>query len=268
MDHENKIMIKRDNAGLIEKSENILKILLVLFAGYYIAAFMIVVISRIAFPFELEWMEGGVLTHVRRVLQGQSLYVKPSLEFVPFIYTPLYYYIAAVFSKIFGLNFFSLRLVSFMASIGSLGLIWKITKRKTNDSVSAFVAAGFFAACYKLSDGWYDLARVDALFIFLVLAAISALQRQPRKLVQAAVFSMLAFLTKQNALIFILGMQIFLALDGRKGFWKYTLICWTGILIAVVTFSGLSRGWFAFYVFKLPFEHATVPTEWIRFWTR
>ena len=46
--------------------------------------------KRIAYPYDLEWMEGGMLAHAARVADGQSLYVSPSLDFIPFIYPPLY----------------------------------------------------------------------------------------------------------------------------------------------------------------------------------
>ena len=43
---------------------------------------------RLPHLFEIEWMEGSMVDHVRRVIDGQPLYVAPSLDFVPFIYPP------------------------------------------------------------------------------------------------------------------------------------------------------------------------------------
>ncbi|HQF24091.1 MAG TPA: hypothetical protein PL065_11565, partial [Polyangiaceae bacterium] len=34
---------------------------------------------RVAYPYQLEWMEGAVLEHIERVSTGQSLYVAPSV---------------------------------------------------------------------------------------------------------------------------------------------------------------------------------------------
>ena len=50
----------------------------------YVAVFLLVALGRIGYPFELEWMEGGAIAHVQRILAGQALYVPPSLDFVPF----------------------------------------------------------------------------------------------------------------------------------------------------------------------------------------
>ena len=61
---------------------------------------------RARYPFELEWMEGGVLDHVRVVLSGQPLYRAPSVEFTPFIYTPFYYAVCAALARVFGVGFF------------------------------------------------------------------------------------------------------------------------------------------------------------------
>ncbi|MHC4458094.1 MAG: hypothetical protein ACYS0I_13605, partial [Planctomycetota bacterium] len=61
----------------------------------YLAVYLILVFLRIQFPFELEWMEGGSVHQIERILEGKKLYVSPSLEFVPYIYPPLYFYVSA-----------------------------------------------------------------------------------------------------------------------------------------------------------------------------
>src|SRR5207245_9768312 len=38
-------------------------------------------LARLSYPFELEWMEGGVLAGVQRLLHGQPLYAAPSLDY-------------------------------------------------------------------------------------------------------------------------------------------------------------------------------------------
>ena len=54
----------------------------------------------------LEWMEGGVLQQVLRVVQHQPLYGDPSLDFVPALYMPLYYCFSAISVALFGENLF------------------------------------------------------------------------------------------------------------------------------------------------------------------
>ena len=50
----------------------------------------IAVVSRFPYPFGLEWMEGGILAHALRIAEGQPTYAAPSVDFIPFLYTPLY----------------------------------------------------------------------------------------------------------------------------------------------------------------------------------
>ncbi|WP_322487719.1 hypothetical protein [Chloroflexus sp.] len=60
--------------------------------GIAVTLFLWVALSRLSYPFAIEWLEGNSFLHVLRVLQGQPLYVAPSYDFIPMIYTPLYYY--------------------------------------------------------------------------------------------------------------------------------------------------------------------------------
>ncbi len=66
--------------------EQFFSVFLFLCAFSYVLAYLYIVYSRIRYPFELEWMEGGSLLQLLRMLQGEKLYVAPTLEYVPFIY--------------------------------------------------------------------------------------------------------------------------------------------------------------------------------------
>src|SRR5207237_451850 len=50
----------------------------------YVAMLVWCGMTRVPYPSELEWMEGGMLTHAARVREGLPIYGKPSVEFVPF----------------------------------------------------------------------------------------------------------------------------------------------------------------------------------------
>ena len=50
-----------------------------------------IALHRLDYPYELDWMEGGSVGNVGRVLAGHSLYVAPSLKFVGWTYPPLYW---------------------------------------------------------------------------------------------------------------------------------------------------------------------------------
>ena len=76
-------------------------------------------------------MEGAMVDHVRRIMAGHKLYVQPSLRFVPFIYPPLYFYLAALVSHVLGAGLVPLRLLSFVASLGCFTLIYMLVRRET-----------------------------------------------------------------------------------------------------------------------------------------
>jgi hypothetical protein len=63
-------------------------VLIVLLSLGPLVTFTSVALRRLPYPYELEWMEGGIVTHVRVVLAGEPLYSAPSLDFTPFIYAP------------------------------------------------------------------------------------------------------------------------------------------------------------------------------------
>ena len=71
-----------------------------------------VMLRRVGHPYELEWLEGGSVEHVRRVLHGRSLYPAPSVDFVSYPYPPLYWWASAGAASVLGVGFLPLRLVS------------------------------------------------------------------------------------------------------------------------------------------------------------
>ena len=69
-----------------------LRYALISFGILFVLLYIIIALIRIRYPFELEWIEGALVDHVNWLLTGHKLYVQPSLDFVPYFYTPLYFY--------------------------------------------------------------------------------------------------------------------------------------------------------------------------------
>ncbi|HVR19832.1 MAG TPA: hypothetical protein VMS65_09050, partial [Polyangiaceae bacterium] len=95
-------------------------------------AFFFVSLRRLRYPYELEWMEGGMLGHALQLLAGKPLYPEPSPDFVPFIYGPLYSYAGALAAGIFGPSLFALRLVSFASTLVVLVFLYRIVVYETS----------------------------------------------------------------------------------------------------------------------------------------
>ncbi len=223
-----------------------------------------VALRRVGHPFELEWMEGAMVDHVRVVLSGESLYRAPSLHHTPFIYTPFYYYLSAGLAKLFGLSFALLRAISTVATAGSLALIVLLVFGETKSRLSAVVAAGLFAGTYGLTGFWMDLARADSLCLLLVLLALCCARfgESTRAHLATAGLLFLAFFTKQTALALAIGpLGYQLAKDWRRGLGAvatFAVLVGGGVLWLEVS----SDGWFSFYVFEVASGHPFLWHRW------
>jgi 4-amino-4-deoxy-L-arabinose transferase-like glycosyltransferase len=229
---------------------------LVLLAFLFTAAFLISALVRIFFPYQLTWMEGAVVDHIRWILEGHALYGPPSLEFTPYIYAPLYYYCCALVMKWSGAGFLVPRLVSFFSAVFLLLLVWRLIRRETQSRFYAWIGVGFTAAFYSLTRCYYDMARVDSLFIFLLFLGFYLLRTSKntaRLCLSAFVFS-LALFTKQQALPVIAVLGIYLLFKNRKKFLWFVSSFSLLTVIAFVLFQWSSKGWFLFYVYRLPQE--------------
>ena len=235
---------------------NYLRYLVTIAPFFFIALFGYITLSRIAYPYELEWMESGSLVQAARVLAGEPLYAEPSIQYVPFIYTSLYLYISALFIKLFGFGFFAMRVVSLLASIGSACVIYLMVKSKTRKTLPAILSVGIFAAAFPFSGGWFDIARVDSLFLFLLLLAGWLIyQNRDGTLFMAGVCLALAYFTKQTALAAILILTGFCLVTNLK---RATLIL-TPLLILLVTGIFIenyqTQGWYKYYTIDLLQTH-------------
>ena len=247
----------------------ILQYVLLAMAVLYIGVYVMVACLRMRYPYELEWMEGAAVDHVRWILSGRPLYVEPSLEFTPFIYTPLYFYVAAAVSKVLGVGFLPLRLVSFLASLGCLWLIGRFVRRETGSWTWGIVSAGLFAATYRLSGAWLDIARVDSLFLLLALGSIYLLRFREgaRWMVAAGLLMGLAFLTKQTALFIALPLALYPLLFGRGWGRIAFAAAFGGFLIGSTwLLDAWSGGWYRYYVFDLPGGHPFFRIMLFGFW--
>ena len=234
-----------------------------------LAVYVTVAVLRLGYGHELEWMEGGVVDHVQRVIDGEQLYGPPSLRFTPYLYTPLYYLVAAPVAWLFGNGYEPLRAVSILSSLAAFGAVGGIVWRETRDGRAAVAAAGLFAACYRIGGAWFDLARVDSLFLALLFAGLLAARSAPtaRRAAGAALLLGLAFLTKQQALL-----PAVAAVPWMAGYGRRPLLAYVGTFVGVVGGSTLAAqavtdGWYLTYVATLPRRHSIVDSVWTSFWT-
>jgi len=234
-------------------------------AAAYPLLYIVVALLRMAYPFELEWLEGGSLVQVQRILAGDPLYTRPSLSYVAFPYPPLYYYVAAAVAAAVGPGFHALRLVSFVASLFSLAAIFDIVRRETGRLLPALVAAGAFAGTYPAAGAWLDVGRVDSLWLALVLLAIHRIRfgRTARSQAVAGALLCLAFFTKQVAVVAVAGFAVHHLLWRRRHAPALLGAVAAGILAGTLLMEKLTGGWFIWYVFR---PHGLLPHRFLTFW--
>jgi hypothetical protein len=239
-------------------------------SGLAIGLYLLVTALRLRYPFELEWMEGGAVDHVARILDGRRLYLAPSIDFVPFVYPPLYFYLSAALAKVIGLGFLPLRLVSLASSLACLALLFRIVARETGCRRAGLCAAGLYAATFAASGAWFDLARVDSLFVALLLGGLERLRFGDRSAggsIAAGVLLALAFLAKQTALPIAVAVLLHAVLTHRKHVWPAIAAFVLAAALPALALEFASRGWYSYYVFRLPGQHP-LDGKWITFFSR
>lgn len=230
-------------------------------------------LRRAGYPFDLEWMEGGMLCHSLRLLDGQSIYPPPSVDFVPFLYTPLYPAMVALLARVAGLGYALARFVSIASFVGALLLGYRFAARHGGSRAAAMAAMAIPAAAFAPTGAWYDLARPDSLWLLLVAAAVVTLYQAARNAngerrrdgrahllaALAGLLLVLAFFAKQTASPFMLALTLALvALNARL------LPAFVGSMAlfglpALWLLNHASDGWFWTYIFRLHQGHAFYP---------
>jgi hypothetical protein len=234
------------------------------------------VAARFSYPYDLEWMEGGMLAHAARIASGEGIYVPPSLDFIPYLYTPLYPALLAAVGTVTGLTYQLGRAVSVLAMLGFAAVAVRTVcsaaagapAARPAARFAALAALGWYAATYPWLEGWYDIVRADSLFLAMVVSAWAGLvavtdrRRAPvagrrRHLEVAGLAALLAlsFFCKQTGVLCVAaGGALLLWRDWRR----------LPVYVAVSGFVGLggtwllqraTGGWFWTYIYEVHQVH-------------
>ncbi len=240
-------------------------------AGVSLLSFGLYVVSalqRIGYPYELQYFEGSTVEVSARVTEGLPLYAAPTTDFTPWPYPPLYFLITGELARVTGINLPTLRVVSFVASLASLVLLVLIVRASTRSVVAGLVAAGLFAGTYRVSGAWFDAARVDSLLVALLLAAVlvGLKARTWRGGIGLGLVLLLAFLTKQNALVVAVPMLAWLLVRRRPVGVAATVVLAVTSIGSVVVGDALTDGWYSPYVVGQLLGQGSVLRWLVEFW--
>ena len=253
-----------------ERAPRVVRLATALVGLVAIGAYLFVALSRLTYPFPVEWLESNSLVEVHRILAGQPLYPAPTAEYVPDGYPPLYFAVSAAAASVLGVSYLPLRLVSLVASLACFALLGRLVQRETGSAAAGIGAAGAFAATYWVADTWFDVGRVDSLFLALSIGGLYAARwvHGTRGAIAVGVLLGAAVLTKQTGLAEGVAVPVALMVGPQRR------LAYTAALteIAVVGISTLalaltSGGWYIYYVFELMGENALNYSAFGWFWT-
>ena len=246
----------------------VLRGLVVAGSAGYLALYAGLAALRVKYPFDLEWLEGAMVDHVRVILEGRALYPPPTLDFIPLTYTPGYFYVAAALCKVAGLGVIPLRLISIAPTFCVLAMTSRLVTYETGDGRFGLLAAGLFAAMFGWTGGWLDIARNDSLFLLLAMLSVYVLRRSQGTAGAALAGALisLSFLTKQTGLIVAVPLALWCA---TRGWRRFTAFAGTALVLIGGSSVLLDRafdGWYLYYIYFVPRQHPVAMQSILGFW--
>jgi len=180
------------------------RIILSFFLALAVLIFVIHGLIVLGFDYPLDYGEGPLLNQALRLIQGKPLYPR-EIASPPYLvsnYPPFYVLINAMFVALFGPSLVIGRLISFLSTLGSAVMIALIVRHFSNWKDYLPILSGvsiFLITPYVLE--WSPLLRIDMLGLFLSLAGMFVLIRDPKQnrniFLSAALFILAAF-TRQS----------------------------------------------------------------------
>ena len=211
-------------------------------------------LKRMAYPLELDCIEGVMMDHIVRLAHGQAMYVRPTLHFISLAYMPFFSFVSSLLARAFGPALWEPRMISFGASLGIAVLTAIIVWVETRRATLALGAAGVYCMAFGLAGSCYDIARPDSLMLFLAIAGLAVL-RYTRGLpgaFAAALLLAVAFFTKQHAVLFCFGAVGYLFFQDRRRFLPFTLALLVLCLGGYLVLGAWLGEWFRFYTWSVP----------------
>jgi hypothetical protein len=244
----------------------------------------IAIVGRYRYPYDLEWMEGGLLHHAQRVHDGVGIYGPPSVGFIPYLYTPLYPGLLAVLGPIFGLSYQLGRMISILSLIGifvlTMRIVFGATRGGTADRRAigfggGLFAIGLFCAGYPYTEGWYDLVRGDTLFLVMATGGLAlayatantgtGVAGHARTAAAAAVLA-LSFFCKQTGIAYVAAGGLIVLVTNWRRIFVYVFTAGAIGLGGVALLDRATDHWFWTYIFEVHQAHDwNVDRYWMSF---
>ncbi|MBN1655062.1 MAG: hypothetical protein JXA30_14935 [Deltaproteobacteria bacterium] len=247
----------RNNSSPTDRAGRIISAFIVAFSALALLCLGVAIGGRFFFEWPLEWMEGAMLQGAVRVLEGLPLYAPPRAVYVPFLYPPLSYLSMAASIALFGHAFWAARLPSVLALLGTLAFAAKTASEQSKSRFAAVLTVGLIALGYGYGEAFYDLARLDMVFLVLVVAGTERLQKGRAK--TALALFVVSCLAKQHGLIFLFSASACLALRDLRRYLLSLAGAWLGVVAIYLSMHLLTGGWSTIYLLMVPRWHGVIP---------
>ncbi|MDQ6675205.1 MAG: glycosyltransferase family 39 protein [Chloroflexota bacterium] len=248
--------------------------LLLAAASLSLLGFAIAGVLRVMYPYPLDRTEETSIQVLREIMQGHPAYGPPTLSFVPVVYPPLYFYIAAAVSVVTGGALVPLRLVSLVSSLLGAAVIAGLVGRETKNWTLGLVSAAVFAGSTHISLTSLDLGRVDALGVAWMLGALYAARTadlRPRVAARvsglAGLLAGLAVITKQTNVVFAAALLAYAAVQPRQRLLPFGLALAATIGLPLLALYAQVGDWLRFYLIELPSLRMLEEPHLDTFWT-
>src|SRR5687768_7280631 len=226
----------------------------VLIAIAFIVLFFYTALPRLRYPYDLDFVEDSMLMQSLRIAEGQPVYLPPNADFNPHVYMPLFFWLGAILFKIGGPSLVLLRLISFGATLATTILIYWIAFRESGLRWIAIACAGLFLCGYRINGFWYEVARVDSLFVALMLGgfafAFYAGNSNWRLILSALLISLAAY-TKQTGFVVAIGLSLYLLTKIRHRAWIFLLAFDALTVLPLFVLDWSTNGWFFYHIFYI-----------------
>jgi hypothetical protein len=231
-----------------------------LLALWIIGSVLLTFLGRLSYPYDLEWMEGGVLAHAWRVSHGLPLYVQPGPDFIPMIYPPGYPTLLATLGSLFGLSHTLGRAVSIAGTLAACAAMLWSSHRHLREPWLGLLGVAVFLGMYESSGAFYDLVRPDGLALgLLTWAIVLGLEDDDKQIKRAGLLLFGAFVFKHNTAA--LGFAMTFGIWARLGLRSALLfVAWSaipGLLLTLAMDLG-SSGRFTTWLLAVPRSHPMV----------
>lgn len=220
---------------------------------WHVVALLRIFASRLRYPMDIDWMEGGELYHGYRVMHLESVWGSPDQGFVPFGYPPLHAVVLGLVGRVTGLDYWTGRLVSIVFVVAACGVLLQQMLRHADRNLTgrllAVLGVGMALAAYPVTGGWYDMIRNDTLAIALPLAAAALVSDGERldgrwRWVTVALLLVATIYAKQTGAFFVAWILLFALVTDRRTGIRIGLLA-GGVTVGLFLVAQLlTDGWF------------------------